>query len=239
MAEEAAAAAVYTGWATFKNSLDNLAHGVPNVIDRSTFPGQSGGVQSQLLAAYKFLSLTKPDGTPTDALHAVAVSDERARKEALRGVLQAKYAALFALDLTKATPKQVNDVMGESYNVSGDTREKAVRFFLSAALYCGVPVSRFLNKPQPGTPAGNGAPRVQRKSKLRKATPAPDVPGNNDALPATPGTSKSVQLQSGGTLTISATLDLFSLSATDRKFVFDLIDKLETYSTEVGDQGQK
>jgi hypothetical protein len=30
-------------------------------------------------------------------------------------------------------------------------------------------------------------------------------------------------------LTLSATLDLFALNADDRKFVFDLIDKLEAY----------
>lgn len=47
--------------------------------------------------------------------------------------------------------------------------------------------------------------------------------------PKPPGTSKTVNLASGGSLTISATLDLFSLSQTDRNFVFDLIDKLEAY----------
>jgi hypothetical protein len=44
-----------------------------------------------------------------------------------------------------------------------------------------------------------------------------------------PGTAKSVTLKSGGVLTLSATLDLFALNAEDRKFVFELIDKLDTY----------
>ena len=43
-------------------------------------------------------------------------------------------------------------------------------------------------------------------------------------------TSKSVSLVSGGTLTLSATLDLFSLNSEDRKFVFGLIDMLEEYA---------
>ena len=38
-----------------------------------------------------------------------------------------------------------------------------------------------------------------------------------------------VRLQSGGTLMLSATLDLFSLNTDDRKFIFELIDKLESY----------
>jgi hypothetical protein len=45
-------------------------------------------------------------------------------------------------------------------------------------------------------------------------------------------TAKSITLLSGGTLTITAVLDLFSLSASDRKFVFGLIDKLEEYPRE-------
>lgn len=75
----------------------------------------------------------------------------------------------------------------------------------------------------------NGAKR------RRSPKPAPAVP----AAPAPPpvrssntGTSRSVELKSGGTLTISATLDLFALNAADRKFVFDLIDKLEGYEEE-------
>ncbi len=49
--------------------------------------------------------------------------------------------------------------------------------------------------------------------------------------PKPPGTSRTVSLASGGTLTISATLDLFSLSQKDRNFVFTLIDQLEEYET--------
>ena len=43
------------------------------------------------------------------------------------------------------------------------------------------------------------------------------------------GTSRAVSLQSGGTLRLSASIDLFKLSAADRNFVFGLIDKLEAY----------
>jgi hypothetical protein len=48
-----------------------------------------------------------------------------------------------------------------------------------------------------------------------------------------PGTSRTVKLLSGGTLTISATLDLFALSSGDRSFVFKLIDELEDYESRV------
>jgi hypothetical protein len=41
--------------------------------------------------------------------------------------------------------------------------------------------------------------------------------------------TKSIRLRTGGTLTLTASLDLFSLGAEDRAFVFDLIDRLQQY----------
>ena len=54
-----------------------------------------------------------------------------------------------------------------------------------------------------------------------------DEPG--DGPPTPPADSRSVGLRSGGTLTLSATTKFMSLSPTDRKFVFDLLDRLESY----------
>lgn len=224
-------AAVYVAWPTFKNAVENLAQGVPNQVDRSTFPGLSWGVQSQLLSGFKFLGLITADNRPTDALHALAVADEGARKDKLKAILQDKYADIFALDLTKATPNQLNEKMGSSYGVMGDTREKAIRFFLAAAQYTGVPVSRFLAKPAPGAAAATNGNRATRGRRTTRPRPSPASNPQSDQTPtAPPGTSRAVQLKSGGTLTLAATLDLFSLSADDRKFVFELIDKLEDYA---------
>jgi len=42
--------------------------------------------------------------------------------------------------------------------------------------------------------------------------------------------AKTVKLSSGGSLSVSATADFFALSSDDRKFVFELIDKLDAYA---------
>ena len=42
----------------------------------------------------------------------------------------------------------------------------------------------------------------------------------------------TVALASGGTLTLSATLDPFALNAKDRAFVYDFIDKIIAYEKE-------
>ena len=133
------------------------------------------------------------------------------------------YSDLIAIDLTKATRSHFEEKLGELYNVSGDTRVKAVRFFLNAAEYASIPLSVFI-VPKDGKT--NGSARrakstTPRPRSTKKAITAPPKPLVNDSKPS--GTSKSVALQSGGALTVSATADWFALNAEDRTFVFGLI----------------
>ena len=48
-----------------------------------------------------------------------------------------------------------------------------------------------------------------------------------------------VHLKSGGTLTLLASIDLLRLLPDDRKFVFDLIDKLEEYERSNPDESDE
>ncbi len=232
MTDQAQYGAAYVGWTTFINAITNLSQGIPNQIDRTTFPGLSGGVQSQLLNAMKFLGLINEDATPTAALHALAVEDEAKRKAKLKDILEKRYASIIALDLMKATPGQVISKLGEEYGVSGETREKALRFFLMAAQYAGITFSRFFKIPSAvGTGNGGGATRRRRTVRARQQ-PEDDEVEDQPPPRAPGGTSRVVQLKSGGTLTLNASLDLFQLSPADRNFVFGLIDKLDGYEKE-------
>lgn len=224
--EEKKLSAVYVSWNTMKAALEQLSQGVHSKIDRSVFASLAWGVQSQLLAGMKFLGLITDTSDPTPLLEDLVTGTEQERKQKLKAVLQTRYADLFSLDLMKTTPDQLSRKMGELYQVTGDTRDKAVRFFLSAVDYVGVPISPLFKKSKRGGPSVPGKRRAPKpKRDLNNLSPAP--------LAATEikpnGTAKTVKLQSGGVLTISATLDLFALNPADRKFVFDLIDKLEEY----------
>ncbi len=233
------AAAVYVAWPTFKNAIEQLSQGVPNVIDRTVFPGFSGGVQAQLFAGMRFLGLIDEYSKPTPLLKELASRDESVRKAKLKQILENSYPDLFALDLKKTTPAQALDRMRTSYGVSGDTAGKAMRFFLSASEYVGIPVSPLFSsttRSRNSTKVANGAPRRRG----RKAQPKPPNNGSSQEPPATTGESKTVSLRSGGTLTISASLGWLSLSTEDRNFVFELIDKLAAYEnqTSLDDNGQ-
>ena len=41
--------------------------------------------------------------------------------------------------------------------------------------------------------------------------------------------TRTVQLRGGGSVTLTAALDLFTLDPADRDFVFDLADKMQRY----------
>ena len=220
-------AAVYVSWITMKSALDQLSQGIHSKIDRSVFPGIAWSIQSQLFTGMRFLGLITDDSDPTPLLEDLVTGTEEERKRKLGSILKTRYAALFALDLTKTTPQQLSQKMGELYQVTGETRERAVRFFLGAVDYAAIPISPLFKKGRrngsPSVPGKRRGPRIKRDQNTEVADS--QVGAETKAT----GTSKSVALRSGGTLTISATLDLFALNMADRKFVFDLIDKLDDY----------
>jgi hypothetical protein len=229
--EEPLGTPAYIPFKTFTNTLDALAEHMPNRIDGSAFPGQSGTMKSQLLLTFRFFGLIGEDGKPTQTLLAIAVADEAARKAALRKLIEQKYAPLFALGLMKTTPAEFAETMTEAYKISGDTRLKATRFFLNALAYLGiVDVSPLLLRDKT-KPVGNGAMGRRRRAAPRERinTAEEEAEAAREAGVPMMAESRTVELRSGGKLTLSATTKFMSLSSADRKFVFDLIDKLEEY----------
>jgi hypothetical protein len=220
--------AAYVAWGTLRNAIEGLAQGVHERIDRTAFPGLSGGAQTALLGALRFLGLITVDGTPTSILHELAVPDEATRKKHLEAIIRERYADVFALNLTKTTPALLEEKMGASYGVSGSTRDKAVRLFLAMLDYLEIPISPLFKRGGNGSVAGTPRRRRGPATRTKSAEPEPPAPTIAPAA-VTSGTTRVVKLKSGGTLTVSASLDLFALIPSDRKFVFDLIDKLEEY----------
>lgn len=124
------------------------------------------------------------------------------------------------LNLKKTTPDELDKRMADAYGVTGETRDRAIRFFVGGVKYLGLEISPLI--------AGKKTNGGTRKRGPRRQTPPPFNPASTP--PGNSGTSKTVRLQSGGTLTLSATLDLFSLNSEDRAFVFGFIDKLDGYN---------
>src|SRR5207249_9670289 len=70
-------------------------------------------------------------------------SSDLQRAAIVRDLLKAGYPEIMAHDLTTMTLPILQDLI-EKHNVSGETRKKAITFFLQAAKYAGLPLSTFI-----------------------------------------------------------------------------------------------
>jgi hypothetical protein len=215
----------YVAFSTFLSSLDRLKPGIPNQIDRSVWQSFSGAVQGQLLNAYRFLGLVDEHDSPTEDLFPLVQSDETHRKKPLASLLTKRYPSLIALDLTKATTKQLNDGI-IALGVSGETAKKAHAFFLKAARFAEVPLSPLLLHKGHG-PSTSRRPTNGQPERRRRAQP------NEDRMSRTSSPqgaeSKSIELRSGGNLTLTVSTSFLELSDEDMGFVTDLVRKMREY----------
>jgi hypothetical protein len=244
--------APYLAFTTFQSAIDNLrTHGLPDPIDRTTWDSRSGTDQVQIIGAFKFLGLIAEGDHPTEALRNLtsAAANSLIEKQILSELLRTHYGKVFDLDLKVATPGHLEEAIG-SYNVSGATRDRAVRFFLKAASHCGTELSSRLtrnlrSRTSTSAPSGNtgenGAgtegvppqtPVRQRKRKRTAATGIAPVTGTNE-IP-TGNAMKTVSLPNvQGTLTISGTFNAFGLSGEERKLVYDIIDMMNAFEAKL------
>jgi len=136
----------YLAYRTFTNYVDSLkANGAPpSRIDRSVLGAFSGGVQTQLISALRYLGLTTTEGIPTSNLAQLIELKETDRQEFLQRLMKQAYPYIFDAGFTlhNATTKQLDEKF--SHVASGDTVRKCVSFFLMAAKDAGFQMSPYL-----------------------------------------------------------------------------------------------
>ncbi len=224
--QEAQRIAPYLPFKTFLSAIEALEQVVPKKIDRTLWRSQSGLTQGLIMSAFRFFALIDEKDQPTVALQRL-VENKAERKSIIAKMVEKAYPTILARDLTKLTPKLLEDEMG-NYGVTGTTKQKAVSFFLQAAKFAELPLSPFLQ-----TQVRNVGPRKRR---MRREEDEADTSSADSLTGLVPGSSRSVTLKSGGSLTLRVSADLLSLAGDDRKFVFDLIDKLEEYEKETASE---
>ena len=135
---------VYCSLTVFRAAVQNLrAHGLPDEIDRTAFNSRSGSEQGQILTGFRFLGLIDERNRTQATLRKLSDAPENSPEEKaiLAELLRTNYKKLFEdIDLKTATPGQVAQQIG-AYGVTGNTRDRAVRFFLKTAQYAGIPLS--------------------------------------------------------------------------------------------------
>ncbi|HKW18918.1 MAG TPA: hypothetical protein VJO35_15520 [Terriglobales bacterium] len=217
---ETAVAAPYLPFKTFLSSLDPFSQGVPPKIDRSLW-NQSGFMQGLIMNAYRFFHLVDVNDKPTATLQQLVKSKNDARQGEIAKLLDVGYPEVMAHDLSTMTPKMLDEQL-DRYNVTGDTKKKAATFFLQAAKFAGLPLSNFLTDKIRST-------GTKRRRRTEADTENRNDKGNNLPPVHTSGSSRIVKLSEGGTITLTISVDVFSLNKEDREFVFGLIDELQQY----------
>ncbi len=239
--------APYVAFKSFCSAIQSLRiHGLPPTLNRTAWENRSGAEQSQILGALTFLGLINDKGETQETLKQLVglAEDSEAERQFYSTLLRARYDSVFKLDLQNETPRQLEDAVGE-YGVTGKVRDRAVRFFLKAAVYAKIPLSSRLTANMRDTPATDSAPagdgasgtakgngKVRRK---RKPSAASDSQQQHTP-PSGSSAMKTISLPGvEGSLSITGTFNAFQLKGDERELVFKIIDLMTAYEEAVGD----
>lgn len=160
----------YIAFKTFENFINGLGEtAVPHKVDSSLLRTMSGSARSGLMVSLRYLGLIDENDNTKPALEKLAHSKGDERKAALTELIRGSYRFMTKLDLTRATPAQLADAIGDE-GATGGTRDKAVAFFLKAGESAGLAISPHITKRKHAAPA-NGKPRTKRNVKPAKQTP--------------------------------------------------------------------
>ena len=215
----------YLPYKTLISSLENLGQGIPPKLDRSIWKNQPGTVQSQILSAYKFLGLMDETTGPTEVLREL-VKYRQSPGPNLKKIIEERYKPILVHDLSTMTITMLNSEFESAFKVDGDTKKKAIRFFLQATKANHFTLSKFLLDQ---TRVPSSGPRKRRSSTRDSELGANDGAQDEEVEEVSAGMQKTITLESGGQLAFSLSVDLFELSRVDRDFVFGLIDSLNDY----------
>lgn len=233
----------YVPFQTFFNFLGKLEQGVPHRIDRSFLNRYySGAMGSQLITSLRFLGLVEGDDNKTTVELERLVDEQPARKQLLAQLLHERYQPIFrdVGDLAKATHSQLEQAFKQNYNVEGDTRRKAISFFVHLAQHTEVPLSAYIRTTSNPGSNRTATRTASRKTKTRQTgarnakqrgttTKTTGVNTPSDHTANATSKTKTITFQSGGNVTLTYSVDLFEMEEDDRQFLLGLIDQLRTY----------
>jgi hypothetical protein len=163
----------YVPFRTLMNLVTRMeTEGIPNRVDKSFLSNLSGGTRSHLWASLRSLGLITEDQRPTGTLIALVQAGD-GRPAAVRDLLERRLPWAVSLGTT-ATHDELVDAFNEnSPNLGVSTREKAISFYLAAASYAEMPLSKwFKSKAGAGASPRRPASPARRKAKRDTAAAA-------------------------------------------------------------------
>lgn len=239
----------YIAFKTFLNLVTRLEEAIPRRIDRSYWGQHYGGsVGTLLMAGLRFLGLVEGlTNIPTPTLKRL-VEEKTSRKQLLKEVLMERYAPVFKHvgDISTATSGLLNEAFKDEYKLRDETLRKAISFFVHAAQYAEIPVSKHITeRTRTRTTSTRSSSRSngrKPRSGSSKSTHESNQPRTEAAYAASTqtktssGNTKTVTFPKGGSVSLTYTVDLFDMDEDDRKFLLRLIDELRHYEQGIVDE---
>lgn len=219
-------------WATFHNTVERMTpETLPNRVDRTYLPSMSGNTQTYLISSLKGFGLINDKMDVEKPLEELVAANPAERKTLVAGLLEQYYPDQVALGQTNATMGQLEESFTKSFpSLTGDSKRKAITFFLHAAEYAGVKRSPLWAMKKRGGGGGGGSRRPKTPQRQSSETPAARRRARNRTPDASP--TRTVNLRSGGFVTLAYSVDLFEASDEDRAFLTGLIDKMKAYENQ-------
>lgn len=199
-------------WATFIGTVERVAAELPNRVDRFYLSNQSGTTQTYLISALKGFGLIRDDLTVSKDVWR-PLADEETRRSAVAELFRTHYLKAVELGATNATDGELNDAFAAMFpSVTGQSRVKAIRFFLFGTAYAALPRSPLWKAAKVSASQGAG-----RKSKSRKTAPPAAVDRANDVPAQASGSMKQAYFD----------LLIKKAETTKDKVDTDLLDRIE------------
>ena len=220
VAQQKPAIPAYIPFRTFEGAVTEALEqqGLPRKLDRSVFPKLSGSSQSGVLRAFEFLGFTDAEGVVQQRLKQW-IADPGERQSVMRAIITERYAPIVALANSSGTPAQLREEI-EKLGVSGSTIPKAIRFYIAASEFAGMPVPPTWKRRVDPADA-----RKRRRRRTRDAA-APSEPEPRQLQQASQtDPANTVDLGAAGTVTLKTEINPMALAAEDRKWLFGLIDQ--------------
>ena len=215
-------------WTTFLTLVERIAVDPPGRVDRSYLDSQSGTVQTYLIAAFKGFGLINTEARPTPRIR--EFEDPETRKEKVASLLREFYPRMVELGTTNTTMGELTEAFAEEFpNITGESRVKAIRFFLSAMAYADLPTS----KQWGSVKAPRGASGRKSTGAGRRSTRSNGGTGaTNSGESRQPGSAeyRSVTLPSGAALSLNCSVPLLTLPAHELGEVLTLIKTFDALS---------
>lgn len=162
---------------TFLNLFQRMEEegGTPPRIDRSYLTNLAGQAQTYLISALRSFRLIEENGNHTKELDRLALEPAE-RPKLIGDLLRRFYPNAVNHGEMNGTAKQLEEAFSE-YGLTGDTLRKAMSFYLQAAEYSGLSISRYVQ-------VRKAAPRKAHTPTRRTGRRTPG--GGRDAQPPPP-----------------------------------------------------